>query len=81
MDTCVAWPRRAAHRGRITDQIARFVRETAFEDLPGPVVAKTEVCLLDWFMVTILGSRERPAEIMEKALLGTSAADRQKQQT
>jgi len=47
-----------------TGELARFVVETRYEDLPPEVVAQSRNCFLDWLGVALAGSREPLADIL-----------------
>jgi 2-methylcitrate dehydratase PrpD len=53
----------------VTSRLADVLRRCRFEDLPAHVVAVSKHCLLDWFGVTLAGSREPAAEIMRTEAL------------
>lgn len=50
-------------RMNMTEMIARFVRETRFEDLPSQTIANAKTAFLDWLGVTVGGSLH-PASLL-----------------
>ena len=48
----------------LTGRLAEGLRAIRFDALPAPVVALSKHCLLDWFGVTLAGSRQPAAQIM-----------------
>ena len=49
---------------RETAKLADFVVSTDFASLPKDVVNQAKLCILDWFGVTLAGSKEEPAKII-----------------
>lgn len=52
----------------ITQKLAQFVTQTKLENLPKQTVHKAKLAFLDWFGVTVAGSKENSALTFEKAL-------------
>ena len=50
------------HTASNTAQLAAFAAGLRFEDIPEPVVRKTEDLLVDWFGATVGGHGSRPVE-------------------
>lgn len=48
----------------ITRQLASFVARTAYEDLSAEVIDQARLCLLDWLGVTLAGTREELAPVL-----------------
>lgn len=55
-------------RPGVTQDLARFVAETRWENLPDPVRHEAKRALLNFFAVTIAGCRTEPVEIALKSL-------------
>ena len=51
--------------------LARFAAELRFDDLPEPVVRKTEDLLVDWFGSVVAGHGARPVEAITRFALAT----------
>jgi len=49
-----------------TTQLAAFAAALRFEDIPAPVVRKTEDLLVDWFGSAVAGHGSRPVETIER---------------
>jgi 2-methylcitrate dehydratase PrpD len=49
-----------------TQALCEFLAAIRYEDLPAPVVARTEELFLDWFASALAGKGARPIAIMEK---------------
>jgi len=49
-----------------TTQLAAFAAGLRFEDIPAPVVRKTEDLLVDWFGSAVAGHGSRPVETIER---------------
>jgi 2-methylcitrate dehydratase PrpD len=49
-----------------TQELARYVARTSYEDLPAEVKEMAKTCLLDWFGVTLGGTREELSLIVQK---------------
>ncbi len=49
-----------------TRQLAQYVVQTSYDDLPGEVKEMAKICLLDWFGVTLGGVREDLSPILQK---------------
>ncbi len=52
--------------GSATRTLCEFLSSIRFEQIPQPVVARTEELFLDWFASTLAGKDARPTLIMEK---------------
>ncbi len=48
----------------VTKEIAEFIHNTTFQDIPEDVIAKGKECFLDWHGVTLAGTTEESAEII-----------------
>ena len=48
----------------VTAEIARRAATLAWRDLPDDLIERTKQCLLDWFAVTVAGSREELTDIL-----------------
>jgi len=48
----------------VTKELADFVVETSFDDLPEEVAEHAKTCILDWIGVALAGSLEPPSRIM-----------------
>lgn len=57
----------------LTGRLAGALRDIRFETLSDPVVELSKHCLLDWFGVTLAGSREPAAAIVRAEALAESA--------
>ncbi len=49
-----------------TQVLASFAAQLQYEDIPAPVVRRTEDLLLDWFGSALAGKGARPVEIIER---------------
>lgn len=49
-----------------TRTLCEFLSSIRFEQIPQPVIARTEELFLDWFASTLAGKDARPTQIMEK---------------
>ncbi|MFZ5632976.1 MAG: MmgE/PrpD family protein [Bacillota bacterium] len=49
-----------------TQELARYVAGTSYEDLPAEVKEMAKICLLDWFGVTLGGATEDLSPILQK---------------
>ena len=49
-----------------TRTLCEFLSAIRFEQIPAPVIARTEELFLDWFASTLAGKDARPTRIMEK---------------
>lgn len=54
----------------ITEKVARYVASTAFNDLPGKVVDKTRMCILDW-LGCVFAAVDGPATAVARELVKT----------
>ncbi|MBY0266045.1 MAG: MmgE/PrpD family protein, partial [Burkholderiales bacterium] len=45
-----------------TQQLGEFLAAIRYEDIPAPVVARTEELFLDWFASALAGKGARPVE-------------------
>lgn len=52
----------------LTRKLAEFVRSLKYEDLPSEVIAEAKFCILDWFGVTLSGSKEPLVDILLQVL-------------
>ena len=59
----------ANQAAQVTDALSRAARDIRFEELPSDVVFLARQCLLDWFGVTLAGSREPLTEILRSEVL------------
>jgi 2-methylcitrate dehydratase PrpD len=59
----------------LTAELARRASVLAFADIPADVVRRARHALLDWFGVTLAGSREEAARIIVEALPAAPAGD------
>jgi 2-methylcitrate dehydratase PrpD len=70
-------PVKAASRAAVspTQALCEFLASIRYEDLPAPVVARTEELFLDWFASALAGKGARPIVILEKfaAAMGPAA--------
>jgi 2-methylcitrate dehydratase PrpD len=48
----------------ITRNLAEFVHETRFKDMPEPVIQKAKECFLDWMGVTLAGTTDPAAAVI-----------------
>ena len=53
-----------------TRQLAQYVVQTSYDDLPGEMKEMAKLCLLDWFGVTLGGVREDLSPILQKLAAG-----------
>ena len=60
-----------------TRKLCEFLSAIRFEQIPEPVIARTEELFLDWFASALAGKDARPTRIMEKfsAIMGPHAGD------
>lgn len=60
-----------------TRKLCEFLSAIRFEQIPAPVIARTEELFLDWFASALAGKDARPTRIMEKfsAIMGPQAGD------
>ena len=56
--------KKAAAAGTPTQQLCAFLSSIRYEDLPEPVVARTEELFLDWFASALAGKGARPVETL-----------------
>lgn len=49
-----------------TRTLCEFLSAIRFEQIPAPVIARTEELFLDWFASALAGKDARPTRIMEK---------------
>jgi 2-methylcitrate dehydratase PrpD len=61
------------HRGGVTRDLARFVRETGWSDIPPPVRDEAKRALMNFFAVALAGCRAGPVEIALQSLAAFSA--------
>lgn len=50
-------------------QLARFAAQLRFEDIPAPVVRRTEDLLVDWFGSAVAGHGSRPVEALTRVVM------------
>lgn len=48
----------------VTDELAQFIRQTTYPDLPSDVIHQAKRCFLDWMGVTLGGCRSPLASIL-----------------
>jgi 2-methylcitrate dehydratase PrpD len=48
----------------VTDELAQFIRQTTYSDLPSDVIHQAKRCFLDWMGVTLGGCRSPLASIL-----------------
>ncbi len=53
---------------RVTEQLVKFLRETRYEDIPPDCIQTAKLCLLDFIGVSLLGSKEPAAKIINDFL-------------
>ena len=58
-----------------TRRLCEFLSAVRYEDLPQPVVLRTEDLFLDWFGSTLAGKDARPTRVMEKFAAEMGPAD------
>ena len=51
--------------GSPTQQLCAFLSSIRYEDLPAPVVARTEELFLDWFASALAGKGARPVSVID----------------
>jgi 2-methylcitrate dehydratase PrpD len=56
--------KKTAAAGSPTQQLCSFLSSIRYEDLPEPVVARTEELFLDWFASALAGKGARPVETL-----------------
>ena len=56
--------KKTAAAGSPTQQLCSFLSSIRYEDLPEPVVARTEELFLDWFASALVGKGARPVETL-----------------
>src|SRR5262245_6821180 len=56
-------------------RLARFAAGLRFEDIPAPVVRRTEDLLLDWLGSALAGKGARPVEAIARVMLAQGPAD------
>lgn len=60
------------HRPRVTQNLARFIIETGWDDIPEPVRHDAKRALLNFFAVALAGCRTSPVEIALQSLAAFS---------
>jgi 2-methylcitrate dehydratase PrpD len=45
-------------------ELARFIRETRYEDLPADIVEFTKLCILDWLSSALAGEKKIPVQMI-----------------
>ena len=53
---------------RVTEQLAKLLRRTRYEDIPPDCIRMAKLCLLDYLGVSLLGSKEPAARIINDFL-------------
>lgn len=53
---------------RVTEQLAKFLRRTRYEDIPPDCVQTAKLCVLDFLGVSLLGAKEPAATILNDFL-------------
>lgn len=48
----------------LSNELARFIRETRYEDLPADVVEFTKLCILDWLSSALAGEKKIPVQMI-----------------
>src|SRR5262249_34749281 len=56
-------------------RLARFAAALRFDDIPAPVMRRTEALLLDWLGSALAGRGARPVEALARVMLAQGPAD------
>ncbi len=59
----------------VTRDLADFVVNTSYEDLPGEVIERAKLCILDWLGCALAGSLEPPAKIITSIIEKTGGRE------